>query len=183
MIDMNDWYAARTVSSFKKPLPESIHHTEWQNEAEEKTQNLHKMIRLVLWEKKERISMKNYTVTQNTHHVIKGGRPDLAIYEIDNQYNTHTHRHRSVCARLYFNLQNQSRRRFWNSVICSSILSDSVKAARFPIQSLIRWSGKGYVSLQGVKGAEGSYTKKQLCGSTQTYQAFYGGYISHNATL
>lgn len=32
-----------------------------------------------------------WRTTQNTHSVIKGGRPDLALYEINNQYNTHTH--------------------------------------------------------------------------------------------
>lgn len=77
--------------------------------------------------------MKNYTITQNTHSVIKGGGggADLALYEINNQYNTHTHIDQYVVVYISSSRINPATA----SVICSSILWDSVKG--FPNVSLI----------------------------------------------
>ncbi len=65
----------------------------------------------------------------NTHTVPLKGETDPRLHEIDNQYT-----HRSACSRLYFILQNQSPRSFWNSVICSSVIliQVSAKASTFP---------------------------------------------------
>ncbi len=140
MTDRNDWYAARTVSSFKKPLPESIHHTERQNEAEEKTQNHHKMTHIMLSRKDRKNQCEE--PHNNTHTVpLKGEtRPSSSTRSI-----TSTHIDQHVVVYISF-LQNQSTPQFLE--LCNLFISYfwfrvSAKAARFP-------------NPQGVRRAKGS---------------------------
>lgn len=104
---------------------------------------------------------------------LKRRRPDLALYEINNQY---THTHRSACSCLYFILQNQSPRSFRNSVICSSIIFDSgIGQRRTAPNQVINQVIHGGDQEKGTSPAghqKSSYTKKIQLSEHKTIKHF-----------